>query len=284
MAGASSLASGLVSGLTGNVNKAYILVHKPQTTSMDNINAKALGGITGLSSGMAAIQGAMTATNNLGISSLFGVDKEIIMASATVGYMPVRVQFNPSTISFTGQGGKIKRESVGGVGENVFQQVDMPSETVMRVELFFDDFNIMDAFMMDTLDVASVGGVYQKTKQLVSAGMGNKFSVRDISELFVAAMVQSYTRLIGFVWNKMTFWGELTGVNLQFTMFNKQGEPIRSRVTLQIRQDQVVESSGAVNPYATESQWIKAFDAMFSASTGNGLLGNNNFASNLINI
>lgn len=280
MAGMSSFAQGLGSSITGNVNKAYILMHEPDVSAIDNLGATSdLGTLTGAAGGMAAISAAMSSTNSLGISSVFGMDKSIIMASKQFGYIPVKVQFNPSTITFTSQGGQIKRETVGGAGENQFQQVDIPSETVMSVELYFDDVNVMDAFMFDTLDVASVSGAYQKGKE-----MAGKYSVRDISELFIAAMIQSYTRVVGFVWNKMTFWGELVGANCQFTMFNKSGEPIRSKVTLQIRQDQAIKASdGTINPYATEKQWNKAFDEMFKADIGKGLLGNGNAVSNILN-
>lgn len=280
MAGLGSFAQGVGSSITGNVNKAYILMHKPGLTAIDNVSSNAsLGKMTGVAGGMAALAGAMNTDNSLGIASVFGADKAIMTASAIIGYIPVRVQFNPSTISFTSQGGQIKRESVGGLGENQFQQVDIPSETVMSIDLYFDDVNTMDAFMFDSMDVFSANGVYNKVKELAKT-----YSVRDISELFVAAMVQSYTRLVGFVWNKMTFWGELVGANCQFTMFNKEGEPIRSKVTLQIRQDQAVKASdGTINPYATEKEWNKAFDAMFKADAGKGLIGNENKVGNLLN-
>lgn len=271
---------GLVSSLTGNINKAYILVHKPGTDKRDKSSAS-IGKATALAPGMAALKGAADG----GIKNNFGVNKDLISAAGSLNYIPIRVQFNPSTLSFQSQGGRIYKQSVGGAGENMFQQMDVPSETTMSAELYFDDFNIMDAFMMDAFDVFSVGGMVQKGKQLVSAGKGMKFSVRDISELFVAAMIQNYTRIVGFVWNKTMFWGELTGVNCQFTMFNKAGEPIRSKVTIEIRQDQAIApSSGKVNPYATEKQWDNAFNDMFKADMGTGLLGQDNQLSNLLNL
>lgn len=280
MAGMSSFAQGLGSSLTGNVNKAYILMHKPGVTAQDNLASTSnIGSLTGASGGMAALQGAMSTSNDLGIGAVFGVDSAIVSASNTFGYMPIQVQFNPSTVSFTSQGGHINRESVGGSGENQFQQVDIPSETIMTIELYFDDMNIADAFVADSVDVFSLSGMANKVKEL-----DREYSVRDISELFVAAMVQSYTRIVGFVWNKMTFWGELVGVNCQFTMFNKLGEPIRSKVTLQIRQDQSVEvSNGSINSYATESQWTKAFYDMFKADSGKSMFGTENKLSNIIN-
>lgn len=279
MAVTSYIGQGLASSLTGNVNKAYILMHEPKITTKDSLGAsQSLGSMTALPSVMSDMASALdSAGNSLGVASVTGADKMITTAAKTAGYIAVRVQFNPSSISFTGQGGQIKRESVGGSGENQFQQVDIPSETVMTIELYFDDLNNMDAFMSDSLNVYTPGGVYQNIKAVAN------YSVRDISELFVAAMVQSYTRIVGFVWNKMTFWGEMVGANCQFTMFNKKGEPIRSKVTLQIRQDQAVSANGVINPYATEKQWIKAFNDMFKADTGKGLMGNENKASNLLN-
>ena len=78
--------------------------------------------------------------------------------------------------------------------------------------------------------------------------------------------------MVGFAWNKMIFWGELVGVNVQYTMFNKTGAPIRAKVTIQIRQDQAVNGE---KPYKTEENWEKAFQAMFQENqTSNPLNGN----------
>lgn len=279
--GANTITSGLVSGLTGNNNKAYILMHRPEL----NPTAQAADGreSTGLARAAHVLQTGAGYTNGrkLGTSgsalNALSVDSTLAAVANSADYIPVQVQYNPSSISFQGMGGEIRRESVGGAGENQFQQFDIPSETTMSMELIFDDTNNKDAFMADgemplLSDIASVGGLSQRIQQGVTALQGKKYSVQDSTELFVAAMVQSFTRMVGFAWNKMIFWGELVGVNVQYTMFNKTGAPIRAKVTLQIRQDQAVNGE---EPYQTEETWEKAFNAMFKENkTTNPLNGN----------
>lgn len=292
--GSNTVLNGLASGLTGNINKAYILLHKPELNPAEQMEAATNGGMStkGLSGAAALLQSGVSGTNgrSMGFSgsplNALGTDSLLTDVANMANYIPVQVQFNPSSISFQGMGGEIRRESVGGAGENQFQQFDIPSETVMSMNLFFDDTNNKDAFMMDAeipllSEIASVGGLTQRIEQGVNALRGKRYSVQDTTELFIAAMVQNFTRLVGFAWNKTIFWGELVGVNVQYTMFNKQGNPIRAKVALQIRQDQSVDDNG---PYATEQQWEKAFNEMFKANAGNNGFGiKNSNATNWTN-
>ena len=287
MGSANTFMNGLVSGVTGNVNKAYILMHRPELnpTEQAETNKNKMGNISGLAGVSACLQnytaGFYNKGKHQGISGSpfngLGVDSLLTATANGVNYIPVQVQFNPAAISFQGMGGEIRRESVGGAGENQFQQFDIPSETVMSLELMFDDTNNKDAFMMDAempllSEIASAGGMVQRIEQGVDALRGKQYSVQDTTELFVAAMVQNFTRLVGFAWNKIIFWGELVGVNVQYTMFNKQGNPIRAKVSLQIRQDQSVDDNG---PYATEKHWEKAFNKMFTVDSGNNPVNGN---------
>lgn len=271
---ANAIVSGLGAAVTGNINKAYILLHRPE---LNPAKEKKSGSIQqpGLAQAAASLKSGIqeTSSRELGISSSVlgiagGVDKNLQSAANAAEFIPVQVQFNPASISFQGNGGEIRRESVGGAGENEFQQFDRPAETILGMDLYFDDTNNKDAFMVDAelplfSEIASAGGMVQRLEQGVSALTGKSYSVQDVTELFVAAMVQNFTRLVGFAWNKMIFWGELTGVSLNYTMFNKAGAPIRAKVSIQIRQDQSVGVQGA---YATEDQWEEAFEKLFSKS------------------
>lgn len=304
--GTNSVINGLISGITGNNNKAYILMHNPRYApnqedaggndplglfgSGKNKEGN-MGSLTGLPGAMKSLQGAMsTNSRTMGASgsglNALSVDAQVMQTMNEAHYFLVPVQFNPASISFQGMGGEIRRESVGGSGENQFQQFDTPSETTMSLELVFDDTNNKDAFMMDAelpllSEIASVGGLVQRLEQGVTALKGDTYSVQDTTELFVAAMVQSFTRVVGFAWNKMLFWGELVGVNLKYTMFNKAGAPIRARVGIQIRQDQAIGEDAA---YETEAAWEKAFNNMFGEDGGNNAFGiKNSNATNWLN-
>lgn len=297
--GANSIGNGLTSGITGNINKAYILMHDPhfdptQENGAGDKGKANLGNLTGLSAAAEKLQNTLTDSaasgRKLGVSgsalNAFSMDTDLMKTMNQEHYILVPVQFNPASISFQGMAGEIRRESVGGSGENQFQQFNTPSETTMAMELVFDDTNNKDAFMMDAelpllSEIASVGGLAQRLEQGVTAMKGETYSVQDTAELFVAAMVQSFTRLVGFAWNKMIFWGELVGVNLKYTMFNKAGAPIRARVNIQIRQDQAI---GKDAPYKTEQAWEKAFHNLFDEDKGNNAFGiKNSDSTNWLN-
>ncbi|MBQ7955248.1 MAG: hypothetical protein IJ282_05810 [Lachnospiraceae bacterium] len=294
--GSNAFLNKVASGITGNINKAYILLHRPENNPANTGNSGSdSASKSGLSKAAASLQSDIKNKSNrgrtLGVSgnplNALGVDSSLMKKVNANEYFPLQVQFNPSSISFQGMAGDIRRESVGGSGENQFQQFGgMPTETVMAMELIFDDTNNKDAFMMDGEvpllgDIASPGGLTQRIGQGVTALKGDTYSVQDQAELFVAAMVQSYTRWIGFAWNKTIFWGELVGVTVQYTMFNKEGAPIRAKVGIQIRQDQAGKDE---TPYWTEDEWENAFEKLFEMNAGNNAFGiANSDATNWLN-
>ena len=281
-----SIINGLVSGITGNTNRAYILMHEPSNATSGVKSTSQLDGLAD------SLQSNPYNSGALGSAlGAMGKDYRLTDAANASEFIPVQIQFNPSSISFHGMAGEIRRDSVGGYGENQFQQFDSPAETILGMQLIFDDTNNKDAFMMDAelpllSEIASVGGLTQRIEQGVSALQGKEYSVQDATELFVAAMTKEYTRMVGFAWNKMIFWGELVSTSVQYTMFNKMGAPIRATVDIQIRQDQsvTVDPQKPKDPYKTEEQWNKAFDNLFDENAGNNAFGiKNSDATNWLN-
>lgn len=137
------------------------------------------------------------------------------------GYFPVRVWYNPSSITMHSRGGEMVTRSGGFGGTSQpgqFQKNAMPAETVLSMELMFDGF------------------------------------VAPISELFVAAVVSDYSRLVCMVWNRMAFWGELCEAEVEYMMFDKKGNPLRSKVSIRIRQDGKSAENGAY-----EKNWHRAY-------------------------
>lgn len=269
-----SLVNNFLSSVTGNTNKAYILLNKNPNVSRET-SAGAAGGLAGLAS---CLQGTVEgAGNNLSFTSLSGMTDAVKKAAGTdLSYLPVQVQYNPNAISFSGTQGRIHRSDVG--GQNQFQQMDMPVETVMRVQLTFDDTNIKDAFMFEKLSITNLGGIVQTVENIAGMATGG-YSVQDLSEVFVGAMVRPSTRWVAFVWNKMIFWGELTSVQVRYTMFNPSGNPIRSNVSLRIRQD----AQPGEKPYQTEKTWEKAFNQMFKTKYKTNGFNVSNKVSNFLN-
>lgn len=137
------------------------------------------------------------------------------------GYFPVRVWYNPSSITMHSRGGEMMTRD-GGFGGSAnqvqFQKNAMPTETVLSMELMFDGF------------------------------------VASISELFVAAIASDYSRLVCVVWNRMAFWGELCEAEVEYTMFDRKGNPLRSKVSIRIRQDGKSAENGGY-----EKNWQRAY-------------------------
>lgn len=272
-----SMVNNFFSSVTGNTNKAYILLNKNPVLSR-NASGEAISNMANLASKLQeTVESA--SKNQLSFTSLSGMASGVSNATSALGtgsYLPVQVQYNPNAISFSGTQGRIRRSGVG--GQDQFQQMDMPVETVMSVELTFDDTNIKDAFMFEKLSLTTVGGVLQTVENVASMFTGG-YSVQDLSEVFVGAMVRPSTRWVAFVWNKMIFWGELTSARVRYTMFNPSGNPIRSKVTLRIRQD----AQPGKKRYATEKAWEDAFDRMFRTKYKTNGFNVSNKVSNFLN-
>lgn len=169
---------------------------------------------------------------------LFRVKDRDPMAKRATKFVPVRVQYNPASISMYSRGGEMltRGGSAAGMLEpGQYQHNAMPAETVLSMELMFDDTENPDAFLLDSGTGSPTGmvkaGLYQKEKMA-----GREYSVAPVSELFVAATAAAYSRLVGVIWNEMAFWGELCEVDVEYTMFNRKGNPIRSRVSIRVRQ------------------------------------------------
>ena len=96
----------------------------------------------------------------------------------------------------------------------------------------------------------------------------------------MALLTRDETRQVIFFWGKMCFRGELTGVSSKYTMFNKDGNPIRGTVDLTLRQGNEPQFQ------YDETYWDEAFTNAFGDQDENVTSGikskvdkvlNNNF-------
>lgn len=256
---------------TGNVNKAYLLVRK-EVVLENNSNKKSVG--TGAVSGITALNSALQSNISQvrglqdNASALLGIDQSIASSANEKGYLPIKVQYNPASITFSGLKGHQGMDGHDGA----YMDFNRPVETTMSLELIFDTMDIQKAFMMN-----------QTAKDVAVGLLKEGESVRTIVELLIGATVFTSTRWIGFAWNKTIFWGELVSVNATYTMFDKEGEPVRAKVNLRIRQDQVNitdlnqndENEMNQNRLKSEQQWKEQFkalgkkDARMSSSVSN---------------
>ena len=149
------LESSALSTITGEVNRAYLLVRK-EVVREENRKS---GGIAGLTddlnigstvAGMSELYDSLNSVSSQmnGINSLLGVEQNIYRVANSKGYMPIKVQYNPSSIVYAGLKG------TQGIGEHdgAFIEHDRPVETTMGMELIFDslDLNLIPSTLPST--------------------------------------------------------------------------------------------------------------------------------------
>ena len=197
-------------------------------------------------------------------------------------YCALEVQYNPSSIYFTSQEGYSYEVSDGGLGGQARQvsTTKAPSSVTMSCELIFDAMNKDDAFGISEQGLTP--------DHLLSAGMDvavqmrGGYSVSEQVNAIIACLFSSMTRQVIFYWGGMSFRGELTSVSATYTMFNKDGNPIRANVQIEIYQ------KNEDNVY-DQSQYKQAFEETFKspmAAKASGFMGkiNDKLANNMTSI
>ncbi len=175
------------------------------------------------------------------------------------------VKYNPSSLNFSTRAGSFQQPVVGNASTQI-NQITIPSQTTLNVELIFDAVNNEDAFMMQKFNTISAGGVLSKAtafgKNLTKTG----YSVQSDVEGLIGLLLNSNTRIVTFAWSDMIFKGELTSVSATYTMFNPIGNPIRAKVSLAIQQNDNKEES---------KYWDTAFDALFGEAIIDNVVNTN---------
>ncbi len=236
-----SIAQNLTSSLTGNVPKAILCVRnmKANTANVETLSTNLIK--------------AVSAKSSTG-SVLTYQDAAFKTAMTGTGYLALEVQYNPNSISMDTQAGVQVQYGGGNLGNasnNQLVQIDQPTATTMSFQLVFDAMNVEDAFMLENLS-PTIGNVQAEVQKLRGK---TTYSVQPQLEGLVALLTQNVTRQVLFFWSEMCFQGEVVNVSSHYTMFNKNGAPIRGTVDISIRQD---DKSDAKQQY-----WDKAFTAAF---------------------
>lgn len=259
----------LVGSVTGSIDKALLCVKKPApaTTAPGLINrVMQLNSVSNvdLQARLAVAQG-----NRRNIVSSFAAVQGI---AKTSGYHVIQVKYNPSKIGISAAGGSFMEAGAGGAGTNTLTQVTMPTQTVMRVELVFDDENHPDAFMWEKYTNLTAGALVSDASALAKTVMGRGYSVQAQIEGMIALLSQSETRQVVFYWSDLSYAGEVTSVDAKYTMFNPQGNPIRGNVTLSIQQG---------GEDATGEYWDKAFEKLFVSTQSKAAAAMGSFSNAL---
>ena len=171
------------------------------------------------------------------------------------GYHILQVKYNPSKIQMSTKAGCYTQSGPGGEGVNTITQITVPAQTILNVELVFDDMSIPDAFMWDKF-TPSIDNVVTGTSGVVKNLKGKGYSVRKQIDGLLGLISCASNRSVMFYWSEMAFVGELTSVQARYTMFNPAGEPVRGVVRLSIFQNE--NDSKAEDEY-----WDNAFTNLF---------------------
>lgn len=272
-----------VSSLTGNLPRAILCVRDLSAAGGPEDTAKMAGSLQKklLKSTQNALNGLME--DNRAGSRTFGslTGKSGVMAGS--GFLALEVQYNPNSIHIDTQAGKQVQYSGGSLGNasnNQLIQYIQPVLSTMSFQLVFDDMNPEDAFMMENTAL-TVGNLISETGNLVRKAR-SAYSVQNQMDGLMSLLTQDVTRQVIFYWAKMCFQGELISVNNRYTMFNKDGNPIRGVVDLSICQD---ESKSSYDGIYWEEAFTRAFgDALEDAVTGKAGKAAKAVQNNILNI
>ena len=163
------------------------------------------------------------------------------------------VQFNPSSLSLhaTAPGFDEKATYQG-----TQKSVSTPSQSVnitMSVKLVVDQVYNATSFIEDRMNISPT----QLAQNLAHMFKGNKPTVQQTVEGFIAAIRDKSTRVVIFRWGEMTYSGTLKSVSAQYVMFDSYGEPVRAYIDLSLTCLHGDESN-------TLGYWEKAYKDAFS--------------------
>ncbi|MCL1822996.1 MAG: hypothetical protein FWG44_02215 [Oscillospiraceae bacterium] len=165
----------------------------------------------------------------------------------------IQVQFNPSSIRFEANSTPVNVKYLQDNFDPTIPNMQSRKESiVLMVDLIFDAVSNKDAFHGDKFrislsDAAALAGT--AVKELTGG-----YSVQKQTNGLIAAIMRESTRVISFTWAKMIFTGVLQEVRAKYTMFSPGGNPIRSVVTLSLKQT-MTPGENAI--------WDKAFSSFF---------------------
>ncbi len=271
-----SMGSDLFSSITGNTDKACLVVHdvREQAAALENQLSATFGGHIGTQIGAATktqsvLQDKLKKTMKMlqndpeqaaNVSALSGHDKTFF------------VQFNPSTLQLNSFGHPDTHMDVTGsnADQNAVNDTVIAPRVNLTVQLIFDQMNIYDAFMFDKV----TSGVSATTvTNAITAIKGTTFTVQPYVEGLISALRNPYTQSMTFQWADFSFTGRLRQLHASYTMFSTSGRPIRATVQLHIQQDRKT---------AEQQKWKTQLDTLLSQKSAFAAAGQK--VSNLFNL
>ncbi len=266
------MAQNFGSSLTGNISKAVLCIRKVDSVAKPNTTDKKSEAVDDLTD---AEVKSIDDVNKVNDALMKKAEKTLKKSKAvsfsdiksiadSKSYIALEVQYNPTSLRLdTTAGRQMKYE--GGAGDVQVKQYVAPASTTLSCELLFSDFNNMDAFMLS--DNPLTGATASNIANTITSAAKGKYSVQRQMEGLLSLLAVPEARHVIFFWGAMSFRGEMTEASTKYTMFNKNGYPIRGTVGIQIRQgdgNDGVTGVDAAFKY-DDSYWHKAFDQTFTA-------------------
>ncbi|MBR5969441.1 MAG: hypothetical protein IK016_03745 [Lachnospiraceae bacterium] len=180
--------------------------------------------------------------------------KTIEKGAGGKGYVPMQVQYNPASIQLESMGGPMESDLNMGMQsvQNIYE-MSVPPTATLSMQLIFDEVNVFDAFGLEGATLSAGGAVSTVT------GLAVNYSVKKQCDGLLACMMSLPTRQVIFYWTNMVFRGTLLSVDVNYQMFNRQGNPVRATVDLAIQQQ--IRSQDEEKEF--EPYWKEAFDRAF---------------------
>ncbi len=274
----------IVDSLTGNLPKAILCVRDLSQEGNEEDTLQKADRLQKdlLKSTENALNGLMENPREGSRSFRSLTGKSGVMAGS--GFLALEVQYNPASIyidTYAGKQVQYMGGSLGNVSNNQLIQFTQPAVNTMSFQLVFDDMNPQDAFMAENTALTA-GNVISGAADLARKARGS-YSVQTQMDGLMSLLTQDATRQVIFYWAKMCFQGELISVKNRYTMFNKDGNPIRGVVELSICQDS--EKKDSYNGVYWEEAFSRAFgDPLENAVTGKAGRAARAVQNNLLNI
>lgn len=189
------------------------------------------------------------------------------------GYMTrnMFVQFNPESIRIDGNNENyIGTVAFNDKADNKQKKEETKTGSIyFSVSLIFDAVKNEDAFIKDQMALNPTTVARDLSK------IGQTYEVQTQVEGFIAALQSEGCNGIAFTWGSGFYYGKLSRVDAEYTMFSPSGHPIRARVNLRIISE--------MSPDTETDMWDIRYAETFvknNAVNGHGKSSTKNISSN----
>lgn len=291
--GIGNIGKSALQSFTGGIEKAIIEIEdnrpKPGNTTVTEAEPRKAtdAGLGQISDKLSDVANTVVKNTDAVLDKLPVTDVVDEMKETAVEMIPERkrfvVKFNPSQINFQGVGGvKVEKRDYEVQYKDKEKKVDIRYQAMqpriqMNLQLLFDDCERTEAFMAEKATDTSAW-LDTGIRGIVNTITQKRYSVRSQVEGFIGALRNPHTRKISFCWGRMKYEGVLNQVNVEYTMFSTDGNPIRANVNLGILLvDETLD-------YQSMGQWQNSYKQVFGKEDQTNLGSGMQYVGNLLNI